>query len=432
MSPGKLSTELPLPTAKPEEVGVSSECLALIRPYLQKYIDNQSLPNFVMLVARHGKIVFFDTLGYLDCESQKPVQKNTIFRMWSNSKPIAGVATLICVEDGLLELDDPVSKYIPAFANPVVKVDEAQLLSRSINIPANVTTTIPAEREITLRDCLRNTTGLATARTAPLQYMVEYPDFIQGSGLISPPDKQPDDLSKMMEALAHLPLDAQPGTRFIYQAGYPIIGLVIQMVTGKPLENFYQERIFKPLKMKDSSFYLPKNKLGQFSTCYIPRRKSGKWELAVMDRPETSEKYLGPKTYFEAGGGRGGILTTVGDYARFAQMLLNGGELEGARILSRKSVEIMTCSHTGEVYVTNPGPPGYGFGLGVGVYKGGNPLVQRSPGTYGWTGACGTCYFADPKEDLIAVLFTQVFEHWVYPGNSFQKEFERLVYQALL
>jgi CubicO group peptidase (beta-lactamase class C family) len=429
---GKSIKNWPLPFAKPEEVGVSAERLAFIRPALQKYLVEHKSPNFVTLVARRGKIVHFETMGYADCETRKPVQTDTIFRMWSNSKPITGVAVMICVEDGLLALDDPVSKFIPVFKDTRVRIDEVEWM-RLKNCPPPLTTpTIPTQREITLRDCLRNTTGLSMVSNAPIRYITEYPGVIQESGMVNAPEHQPDDIRKMVEALAKLPMVAQPGTQFTYQVGFPIIGLVIQMVTGKSLEKFYRERIFGPLGMKDTYFYLPKEKLDRFSTCYRPEEKGGKWKLVVQDRPEESERVNGPKTYFEAGGGRGGILTTIGDYARFAQMLLNGGELEGTRILGRKSVELMTRSHTGDVPVTNPGLDGYGFGLGVGVYLGGNPLVWRSPGAYGWTGAAGTSYFADPKEELICIIFTQNLLHRRMPDNNYQEKFEQLVYQALI
>jgi CubicO group peptidase (beta-lactamase class C family) len=425
----KSSSTWPLPLIEPEEVGFSSRRLATIRPNLQKYIDGGKAPNFVSLVARRGKIVYYEAQGYLDFETRKPAQKDTIFRLWSNSKPIAGVATMICIEEGLLSLDDPVSRYIPAFKNPVVKVDEVEWMRRTFAHPL-LTPTVPADREITVRDCLCNTTGLATVRTAPIQYLTEYQGTIEETGLLNPPDKQPDNIRKMVNALAKLPLESQPGTQFVYQVGYPVISVVLEKVTGKSLEEFYQERIFKPLGMKDTSFYLPKDKVNRFPTCYCPMKEAGKWRLAAMDPPETSERVVGPRTYFEAGGGRGGVLSTAGDYARFAQMLLNGGELEGVRIIGRKTVELMTSSHTGDVFVT-PGRPGFGFGIGVGVYKGGNVPISRSIGSYGWSGAAGTTYFADPKEEIICIIFTQVFMHRVIPENNYQEEFERLVYQAL-
>ena len=421
----------PLPYGEPEEFGISSERLAQIRPSLQKYIDKKKIPNVVTLVARKGKVVHYEAQGFMDFDSRKPAQKDTLFRLWSNSKPIAGVATMICVEDGLLSLDDPVSKYIPAFKNPVVKVDEIHPKLMSVRALSGVTPTVPAEREITVRDCLRNTTSLPTTRDTPIQYITEYKGVIEKTGLLDPPDKQPDSIRQMVDALAKLPLSSQPGTRFVYQVGFPIISVVIETVTGKSLEEFYQKRIFKPLGMKDTSFYLAKNKLERFPTCYCPVRKAGEWNLEVMDCPETSEKYLGPKTYFEAGGGRGGVLSTAADYARFAQMLLNGGELDGVRILRRKTAELMTSSHTGDLILEMTGP-GFGFGMGVGVYKGGSIPILRSVGTYGWSGAAGTVYFADPKEELIGICFTQVFMHRMMPDNTYQEEFERLVYQAIL
>ena len=235
-----------------------------------------------------------------------------------------------------------------------------------------------------------------------------------------------------VEAQAKLSLSFQPGKEFEYHVGYPVIGVVIETIVGKTLEEFYQERIFKPLGMKDTSFYLPEEKLDRFPTCYRPKREGQEWKLAVAEQPETSEKVKGPKIYFGAGGDMGGILSTAADYARFGQMLLNGGELDGIRILSRKTVELMTSSHTGNILIPMLGH-GFGFGMGVGVHTGGSwRPIMRSIGAYGWGGAAGTTYFADPKEKLLAICFTQVLTHLLMPENTYQEEFERLVYQALL
>jgi len=437
MNPKKSGEYWPLTFAEPEEVGFSSERLARIGPGLQKFIDKQKVPHLVTLVARHGKIVHFEARGYMDLDSKEPVQKDTIFRLWSNTKPITGVATMICLEDGLLTLDDPVSKYIPTFKNPVVKVMEP--LERPMRRreegrggPMMMLPTVPADREITIRDCLRNTTGLATARRTPMQYLTEYREVISEAGLLAGPENQRGSIRKQVEALGKLPLDYHPGTRFEYHIGYPIIGVILEMVTGKTLEQFYQERIFIPLGMKDTSFYLSKSKLNRFPVCYRPVQTGGEWKLGVAERPETSDKVIGPKDYFEAGGGAGGVLSTISDYARFAQMLLNGGELDGVRILGRKTVELMTSSHTGDNIQIEPVGPGFGFGMGVGVYKGGVPPIMRSAGSYGWGGAAGTNYFADPKEDLICACFTQVFMGMMMPDNNYSEEFERLVYQSLI
>jgi len=425
------TANLPLPFAEPEEVGLSSERLSLIRPALQHYIDSQIAPNLVTLVARHGKIVYFEAQGYMDMESKKPVQKDTIYRLWSNTKPITGVATMICVEEGLFTLDDPVSKFLPSFKNPVVRTLEPVRQGESRGTPGMIAT-IPANREITIRDCLCNTTGLATASRASVQYLTEYKHIITDPGWFPNPMKRSEPLREAVEAQAKLPLSFHPGTVFEYHVGYPVIGVVIELATGKTLEEFYRERIFKPLGMNDCSFYLPDNKLDRFPVCYRPARSGNEWKLTIADRPETSEKVKGPKTYFEAGGGLGGVLGTISDYARLGQMLLNDGELDGVRILGRKSVEIMTSSHTADNIYIGPSGPGFGFGIGVGVYKGSTPPIMRSIGSYGWSGAAGTTFFADPKEDLLCISFTQVLMGIGMPGSTYHEEFERLVYQALV
>jgi CubicO group peptidase (beta-lactamase class C family) len=420
----------PLPFASSEEVGISAERLARLRSGMQKYIDMKKVPNIVSLIAREGKIVHYEAQGYLDIDNQKVAPKDTIFRLYSNSKPIAGVAIMMLVEDGVLSLDDPVSKYIPAFKNPVVVIPG---IGGQPNMPVTALTR-PAKREITVRDCLRNTTGLPTPLRAPYWFINYYKDIIARSGwdLSENLDISPRlSYRERVEAHASLPLAFDPGTDFEYHVGFPVIGVIMEMITGKNLEEFYQERIFKPLGMKDTSFYLEKEKLTRFSTCYTPKLKNGVYGLAVYDRPETSEKVKGPKVCFAPGGDMGGVLSTAADYARFAQMLLNGGELDGVRILGRKTVELMTSSHTGQIVIPMTGA-GFGFGMGVGVYKGGGQPIMRSTGTFGWGGAAGTTFFADPNERLLAICFTQVMNHNGIPDNLYQEDFERLVYQALI
>jgi CubicO group peptidase (beta-lactamase class C family) len=421
----------PLPDAEPQEAGFSAERLARIRPRMQRYIDQGLVPNIVTLVARDGKIVYLGAQGYLDCESERPAKIDSIFRLYSNSKPVTGAAVMMLYEDGMLDLDDPVSKYIPAFKNPLVL---SKSMQRRASSPSMLNLA-PASREITIRDCLRNTTGLAAPMRAPYALVAQYRQQLSASGwdamesVVKPPQKSYLD---RVEAHARVPLTFEPGTEFEYHVGYPVVGAVIEKITGQTLEEFYQERILQPLKMKDTSFYLGEGKLARLTTCYEPVRNNENWRLAIQDLPETSEKVRGPRINFGAGGDMGGLLSTVGDYARFGQMLLNGGELDGARILGRKSVELMTASHTGNIVIPMMGP-GFGFGMGVGVYLGGSPrLVMRSPGTFGWGGAAGTTFFADPKERLLAICFTQVMHAMMMPGNTYQEEFERLVYQALM
>jgi len=427
----KSNSEWPLPFAKPEEVGLSSERLSRIRPALQKFIDEEKDPNFVTMVIKQGKIVHWEAQGYMDFESKKPVQKDTFYRLWSNTKPMTGVMTMMCVEDGLLDLDDPISKFIPAFKNPVVRVlDPPRTQETGRVIPTGMTPTVPANREVTIRDCLRNTTGFATATTAPIQYLTEFADIFQGHNWFAGFNRIMS-IEDAVNAQARLPLESHPGTRWDYQVGYPVVGRALEIATGKTLGEFFEERIFKPLGMKESAFYITENELDRFPTCYRPVKKDDEWSLAIADNPATSEKLLGPKDFCEAGGGGGGVISTIADYARFAQMLANGGELEGARILSRKSLELMSASHTGDDISVLPGP-GYGFGMGVGIYKGFTPPITRSVGSFGWTGMAGTSCIIDPKEELIWMCFTQVMQHRMMPGNSCQEDFERLVYQALL
>jgi CubicO group peptidase (beta-lactamase class C family) len=421
----KQDSNWPLPHVKPDEAGMSSEKLAKVCPGLQKFIDKQMVPNLVTLVARHGKIVHYEAQGYMDFESKRPAPRDTIYRLWSNSKPISGTAVMICVEDGLLSLDDPLSKYIPAFKNQVVRTETGR--PTFLGIP-----TVPVERDITIRDCLRNTTGLATARNAPLMYMNMYQDAVTKSGVLMSPERLSGTLRESVEALAKLPLESQPGTTFEYQVGYPIVGLILEEVTGKTMEEFYQERIFKPLGMKDTSFYMTGDRLDRFPTLYRPVPEKGVWKLEVAEKPEDNPTLKGTSTYFDAGGGGGGVLSTAADYARFAQMLLNGGELDGVRILSRKTVEVMTGSHTGDMIIPILGR-GFGFGMGVGVYNGGAEVpIMRSIGTFGWSGAAGTTCFIDPVEKLVGICFSQVFMHRVMEDNTYHEDFERYIYQSLL
>ncbi|MFA5307938.1 MAG: serine hydrolase domain-containing protein [Dehalococcoidales bacterium] len=427
-----MNNKTPLPEVDPESAGFSKERLARLKPAMRKYIDLQLLPHIVTLVAREGKIVHFAAQGYQDCESKIPATRDTIFRLYSNSKAITGAAAMILYEEGRLTLDDPVSRYIPAFKDPLVAAAYGET---GRGWPPVMFPTVPAQREITLRDCLRNTTGLATPERSPYWYAVRYKDIIPETGwdltanLDNPPTQS---YRHRVENHARLPLNFQPGTDFVYHVGYPVIGAVIEIITGQTLEEFYRERIFQPLGMKDTSFYLAEHNRDRFADCYRPKQKNGRWGIAPYDKAAASEKARGPAVNFGAGGDMGGVLSTAGDYARFCQMLLNGGELDGVRILGRKSVEIMTASHTGDIFLPMRGR-GFGFGMGVGVYVGGAPRpVMRSVGTYGWDGAAGTLFFADPKEKLLGICFTQVIGALAMPGNDYQEEFERLVYQALV
>jgi CubicO group peptidase (beta-lactamase class C family) len=421
-----------LPVTSPEEAGLEPERLELLNKTMQGYVDDGKVPNMVTLIARGGKIGHCEVHGYLDIDARKPAGKDAILRLYSNSKPITGTAVMMLCEEGLLDLDDPVSKYIPVFKNPVVISSGPPPRNAG---PGAMLPLKPAKREITIRDCLRHTTGLATPDRTTVRVASQYKDAIEESGwdlatsLDRPPRKT---YLERVEAHAAIPLSFEPGTDFVYHAGFVVIGVIIEKVTGKTLEEFYRERIFRPLGMNDTSFYLDESKLDRFTTCYQPSLEGSTWHLVVYDKAETSEKVKDPKVLFGAGGDMGGLLSTAVDYARFGQMLLNEGELGGVRIIRRKSVEIMTANHTGNMTIPML-KPGFGVGLGVGVYLGTSPdPIMRSPGTFGWGGAAGTTFFVDPCEDLVAICFTQTFGHLMMPDNFYQEDFERLVYQALI
>ena len=417
----------PLPLGEPKALGFDAERLARIGPAMQAFVAEGRVPNLVTLVARHGQLAHLHACGVLDLEDDGPAGADTLFRMWSNTKPIAGVATMILYERGVLTPDDPVAKFLPEYAD-----------QRVFN-PAEPMAPVPAKRGVTIRDCLTNTTGLVNPSTMPHFYRQQYREPLttlgwnrDGTDMLTRPDADRPSSRERVRAQAQLPLAAQPGEQFEYHMGYPPLSAVLEEASGQRLDAFFKESIFDPLGMNDTSFYLQEGALPRFGASYMPREVDGKMRLVAIDKAATSEKITGPQREFAAGGDSGGVLTTAGDYARFGQMLLNGGELDGVRILGRKTVELMTGNHTGDMVIPITGP-GFHWGLGVATYHGRDrfPLI-RSPGAYGWSGAAGTTYFADPKEDLLAICLTQVMAHGTMPNNTYQEDFERLIYQALV
>ena len=421
----------PLPMGDPSALGFDPERLGRIGPAMEAFVADRRVPNLVTLVARRGQLVHQHACGVLDLDDDAPAGMDTLFRMWSNTKPIAGVATLILYERGLLTLDDPVAKFLPEFAE-----------QRVFN-PADPTTPVAAKRDITIRDCLTNTTGLANPSTMPHFYRQQYRDALttigwlrEDANMLSRPKGEdgapPPTNRERVRAQAALPLAAHPGERFEYHMGYQVLSAVLEEASGQRLDALFHDSVFAPLGMKDTGFYLSDGALPRFGACYMPRKVDGAMRLVAVDKAATSEKTVGPKAEFAAGGDMGGILSTAGDYARFGQMLLNGGELDGERLLGRKTVELMIGNHTGDMTIPITGP-GFHWGLGVGVYHGRGrfPLI-RSVGTYGWGGAAGTTYFADPHEELLGVCLTQVMAHGTMPNNTYQEDFQRLVYQALV
>jgi len=389
-----------LPLAEPEEVGFSSERLARIGPAMRRYIEKRSVPGTVTLVARHGRVVHLEAQGLKDVENNVPYTTDTIFRIASMTKPIAAVALLMLYEEQGFLLDQSIARVLPEFRRPRVWT-------------AGHMHTEPAAREITFRDCLTHTAGFSRAA-------FESARAPQAGGTLR-------SARETMEILAKSPLDFHPGTRWDYSAGLHAVGVIVEVLSGQPLDQFMKERIFDPLGMVDTSYLLPKEKIARFGPAYAVDPQTRR-TYGLADTVATSASVNGPVVP----NGSGGLLSTPADYARFAQMLLNGGVLDGVRLLGRKTVELMTTNHIGDIPVYLSGP-GYGFGLGVYVRKdlSGTPL-PGSVGTYGWGGAYCTAYFADPKEDLFGLFFTQVRGYDMNADLIIRQDFQKMVYQALV
>ena len=399
-----------LPTAAPEDLGFSSERLARIGPAIEGEIAKGQYPGAVVLVARKGKIVFFDSFGELDPGRGISMSKDAIFRLYSMTKPYTSVAAMILMEEGRLRVTDPVSKYIPAFARLEVSVASADPYT-GITRYSNV----PADREITIQDLLRHTSGFVYG---PFTAHAKVKELYAKEGV----DWKDVTPAEQIERLAKVPLAHQPGSTFEYSLSTDVLGRVIEAISGMPLSQFLQERIFTPLGMTDSAFIVPAEKRDRLAQPFANDRATNT-PINLLDVTVPQKN--------DAGGA--GSVGTASDYARFLQMLLNGGQLDGVRLLSRTTVQYMTADHLASDFkasgVTTL-PAGTGFGLGFAVRREtGRFEVTGNAGEYYWAGAAGTGFYVDPKEDLICVWMTQG-----QPGMPRRYDrylFKQLVYQAI-
>lgn len=404
-------TARPLPIASPESVGVSAERLDRLHRAMQDYVDRHDVGGVVTLIARDGKVADVHATGFQDVESRRPMQADTIFRIASMTKPITTVAVMMLEEEGKLFLTDPVSKYIPAFKGQRV---------------AEGGTTVPARREITIRDLLSHRSGLSYGflNGGPVGEAYRKDGVTDGLAVTSM------SLQQGIDKLAAQPLMAQPGSAWNYSLSTDVLGRVVEVVSGMSFDAFLRDRITGPLGMNDTAFVVADSKWPRFSTVYSPDGNGG---IRPMKDPEEAfgnahlsqfAWYKGPKTYFSGGAG---LTSTIQDYARFAQMLLNGGTLDGVRLLSPKTIELMTASQTSDLPPNGLLGPGTQFGLGFRVVTDvAQTQAQGSVGMYGWLGIYGTTFWVDPKEHLIAVMMVQR-----YPGSSVGAAFQSLVYSAL-
>ncbi|HXM41298.1 MAG TPA: serine hydrolase domain-containing protein [Bryobacteraceae bacterium] len=386
-----------LPTGKPEDAGMSSERLRRIHEAIQRHIDAGEISGAVTLVARRGRLVHFEAHGLMDIESKRPMQKDAIFRIASMSKPITGVAVMMMLEEGKLRLNDPVSKFLPEFKDSKVAV--ARGASGQFYL-------VPADRDLTIRDLLTHTNGLMTGGV--------------GSKAGPPRPAAGDTLAAYVPRLAAVPLDFQPGTQWAYSglAGPDTLSRIVELVSGQTYDEFLRTRIFEPLGMRDTFFYPPDDRRPRLATLY------SKSPNGLM-RAENQDGFS-LKTYFSGGGG---LMSTAEDYLQFAQMLLNGGELHGSRLLSPRTVDLMESNQVGDMFNGKLGRPahGMGYGLLVGIVEDSVAAGLRvSTGSFGWDGAYGTQTWIDPREKMVTIVMIQT------QVSSVQRDFENAVMQAIV
>jgi CubicO group peptidase (beta-lactamase class C family) len=392
----------------PESVGLGSERLSHIADLVQGSIDRGEIAGASTLVMRHGQVAYSACQGLADLATRRPLQEDAIFRIWSMTKPIAVVAALMLYEQGRFGLYDPISRYIPSFANSqvLVKVGECGV------------ETVPAVEGITIKQLMTHTSGLIYPGGEDEVARLWAQSYQQlGESQYDTPT------GELVDFVAGLPLAFQPGTQWRYGFSIDILGRLVEVLTGQTFGQYLEEAIFAPLGMVDTAFWVPPEKLGRLTTQYTCDADG---VLEASDVPPNSRWARPPA--FESGGG--GLVSTMHDYARFAQMLLNGGELDGVRILGRKTIALMSSEHLAEDLRSLIGQRGYCFGLGVRVMC--NPSeanIPASAGEYGWAGLASTKFWIDPAEDLIGIIMRQLIDNHGYPLSD---QFATLMYAALI
>ena len=399
-----------VPTAAADEVGMSAARLERLDRVMQGYVDRREVAGAVSLVARRGKVVHFSTFGNRDAEAGAPMGHDTIFRIASMTKPVASVALMMLYEEGYFQLRDPIAKWLPEFADMQVASDATyQELGRARF------RTEQASQPITVQHVLTHTAGLPNTYRGIMK-----PDF----DAIAPQREPGDTLDAFVTRLSALPLNFHPGERWEYGRATDVVGRLVEVMSGMRFDRFLQERIFDPLDMVDTHFYLPVTKLDRFAAQYRPKEGGG---LALTEAPSADSRFVRePHSYFS---GAGGLVSTARDYFRFQQMMLNGGELDGVRILGRKTVDLITLNHVGDQEVWLVGP-GYGFGLGYAVVQDpGAAAMPYSPSAYFWWGAYNTTFWVDPREELVGILLTQLRP---YTHLNIRQDLATLTYQAIV
>ncbi len=407
---GSCASSQRLPETPPEAVGLSKVRLADITTLMHAQVQDKKLAGAVALVSRHGKIAYLEAVGKQDTETGEAMDTHTIFRIASMTKPITSVAALMLYDDGLINLDDPVSRYIPEFRNPSVL--------RPGQTPDQAA---PACREITIKHLLTHTSGLTYQWDSHLGPLYRAANITHGI-------VQDDNvLEDKMKDLARMPLLHDPGEVWTYGLSTDVLGRVVEVASGKSLQAFLAARIFEPLGMKDTHFFISDDKLTRLATVYASRPTGG---LKRLDSELVTEgsfvynanhPYTGRRSYFSGGGG---LCSTVTDYWRFAQMLLNQGEFQGQRLLQPETVQLMTCDQVATIKKDD------GFGLGVSVRRDKSASGSKDDsGTFGWGGFWYTTFFVDPGQQLIGICMGQLHPA---KGATLNSKFEGLVREAVL
>jgi CubicO group peptidase (beta-lactamase class C family) len=401
---------VPVRVASNDGTGLSSDRLARIGAVMNDHVAKGRIAGALGLIARRGKVAYFETYGFQDKEARVPMREDTIFRMYSMTKPITGVAVLTLYEEGKFFLSDPVSKYLPELAKMQVAVVETDPKTGG-----KTRYVVPAQRQITILDLLRHTSG------------IDYrgPEDADGKRIYEKigTNNLDQTVGDMVKKISQAPLIRQPGTGWDYGLSMDVLARLVEVVSGKPYDKFLEERIFKPLGMADTGYTVTPEKASRFSKLYAPADGG----TIKLNTTPAQDSYLKPAVNF---GGGSQLVSTARDYLRFCQMLLNGGQLEGVRILSRKSVELMSADHLGDLpRGADLLGPGYGFGLTVAVSRGvGRSGAAGSAGEYYWGGAAGTRFWIDPKEQMIGIFMIQILPH---TNLTYGTQFRQLAYQAI-
>lgn len=395
-------------TGNPSELGISPERLERLREGMASYAESGQLSGGVTLIARRGQLAFLEAFGWRDIESGSPMQPDSIFRIASHTKAVVSVAIMMLQEEGELHINQPVSRYLPEYAATTVAISD----------PDGSYRVEPANRQITIRDLLTHTSGISYGSgPAADQWQAA---GLQGWYLVH----RDEPIRETVRRMASLPFDAHPGERWVYGYNTDILGAIVEVVSGQTLEQFLQEKIFSPLKMHDTHFYLPEDKHDRLASVYSPSA-DGLIRAPEGGIMQSQGQYTDQSREIFSGGA--GLLSTAADYGRFLQMLLNGGELDGHHLLSPKTVELMTSNHTGNLthfYAGN------GFGLGFSIRQDlGSQGTPGSIGEFSWLGAYHSIYWVDPQEELVVVYLSQLI-----PAGSIDDHIRlrNLAYQAII